>query len=106
MGVVYSGRSVKNSLFRSSNEYISFKTTSECSPRGFANKSLNSKIGVWISLYSFKLAFLETILEIKLNLSISSPNISCVPLTDLNFILITKFYFFCFFSNKIFKIIF
>ena len=99
IGVVYSGRNVKNSLFLSSNEYISFNTTSECSPRGFANKSLNSKIGVWISLYSFKLAFLETILEIKLNLSISSPNISCVPLTDLNFILITKFYFFSFFSN-------
>ena len=38
-------------------------------------------------------------LEMKLNLSISSPNISCVPLTDLNFILITKFYFFSFFSN-------
>ena len=48
---------------------------------------------------SIKRGFLETIFEIRLNLSISSPNMSCVPLTDLNFILINKFYFFSFFSN-------
>ena len=48
IGVVYSGLNVNESLFLSKNVYISFNTTSLCSPNGFEKSSVNSKIGVSI----------------------------------------------------------
>ena len=50
MGVVCSGLNVRDESFLSSKVYISFKTTSLFSPSGFLNKSVDSKIGVIISL--------------------------------------------------------
>ena len=47
---VPSGRRVMLSSPRSVKLYISFDTTSEVSPRVRAKTSVNSKIGVWISL--------------------------------------------------------
>ena len=44
------GLRVRKDSFRSWKEYISFKTTSEVSPRGFLNKFASSKIGVIIFL--------------------------------------------------------
>ena len=69
MGVVYSGLKVKDESLRSSNVYISFNTTSLCSPKGFRKSSVNSKIGVMISLKSYICAYVLTISIINLNFS-------------------------------------
>ena len=55
MPAVYSGRSVISSPPRSVKVYISFETMSEVSPIGRAKTSVNSKIGVAISLIAVAL---------------------------------------------------
>ena len=88
IGVVYSGLNVISSSFRSLKVYISFKTTSLCSPKGFLNNSELSNIGVISSLNPNCCEIFLTSATTLLNLFISSPNKSWVPLTGFIFILL------------------
>ena len=72
IGVVYSGLRVKTESLRSLKLYISFKTTSEFSPKGFLNSSEFSNIGVEVPKYGEQFdayskyeRFIEQLVETK-----------------------------------------